>query len=122
MLCNGVNIQHGLLNQYQPGCRVVSCAINFCPMCGRPISDDERVIKDISKEIDILNRLITTSETDFVIKNSQQTEVQDQTTSLGNSTKCIKKNLHIPFSNYSKKVKQSSVEANKMTQFLARSF
>ncbi len=52
MLCNGVNIQHGLLNQYQPGCRVVSCAINFCPMCGRPISDDERVIKDISKEID----------------------------------------------------------------------
>ena len=42
MMCNGVNIQYGYLNHYQPGCRTVSCAINFCPMCGRPIGDDER--------------------------------------------------------------------------------
>ena len=44
---------------------------------------------------DNLNRLITISEIQFVIKkkkNSQQTKVQDQMASQGNSTKHIKEN------------------------------
>ena len=45
------------------------------------------------EEIENMNRLITSSKTEFVIKkkSSKQTKVQDQIDSQGNSTKHIKK-------------------------------
>ena len=50
------------------------------------------------EEIDNLNRLITTSEIESVIKkkkeNFLQTKVQDQMASLGNSAKHTKNNLY----------------------------
>ena len=51
-------------------------------------------------EIDNLHSLITSSEIEFVIKkkNSQQTKVQEQIASQGNSTKHINKNSYLSFS------------------------
>ena len=59
------------------------------------------------KEIENLNRLITSTRTETVIKKlPHKTKVQDQMASQVNSTKCLEKSSHLSFSNYLKKLKR----------------
>ena len=80
--------------------------LNNLPKNGQ-VSRNIQPAKMSQEETDNLNRPITGSGIDSVIKrkNSQQTKVQDQTASLGNSVKYTK-NLHLSSSNYSKKLKR----------------
>ena len=58
------------------------------------------------EEIDNLNRPVTRSETECVIKTLLQTKVQDQMASQVNSTKHIKKNLYPSFLQLSERLKK----------------
>ena len=89
------------------------------PEIGQPrrngqVSRNIQSAKIQSRKTYNLNRLITRSEIDsiiiiiiiiIIIKGSMQTKVQDQTVSLGNSTKHTK-NLYQFFSGYSKRYKR----------------
>ena len=58
------------------------------------------------EEIDNLNRPVTRSETECVIKTLLQTKVQDQMASQVNSTKHTKKNLYPSFLQLSERLKK----------------
>lgn len=55
------------------------------------------------EKTEILNRLVTSKETERVIKHLPRTNVQDQMLSLVNATKHLEKNPYQSFKNDSKK-------------------
>ena len=56
------------------------------------------------EETENMNRPITSNELKVWFKNSQQTNIQDQMASQGNSIKHLEKSKHLSFWNYSKKL------------------
>ena len=57
--------------------------------------ENHKLPKLEQEEIENLNRLITREEIEAVIKTSQDTKVQSQMASQGNSIKCLKKTQYL---------------------------
>ena len=64
--------------------------------------EKHKLLRLNQREIENINRPITSTETETVIKNLPTTKVQDQIASQANSIKHLEKSQHLSFSNSSK--------------------